>query len=76
MKRVVNAVVMALAVFTWFCSSAAANDGEMKELNFGIISTESTANLKKGFEPFLQELEKKTRYESKCLFCPRLCRCY
>jgi phosphonate transport system substrate-binding protein len=31
---------------------------EIKELNFGIISTESTQGLKKGFEPFLEDMSK------------------
>ena len=31
---------------------------EIKELNFGIISTESTQGLRKGFEPFLEDMSK------------------
>lgn len=59
MKKIVRAVTMAFALFGWLCSAAVASETEMKELNFGIISTESSANLKVGFDPFLQELEKK-----------------
>jgi phosphonate transport system substrate-binding protein len=33
---------------------------ELKELNFGIISTESSQNLKKAWEPFLADMEKAT----------------
>lgn len=32
--------------------------GEITELNFGIISTESSAGLKKGFDPFLEDMSK------------------
>jgi len=33
--------------------------GDIKELAFGVISTESSANLRKGFDPFAEELSKK-----------------
>jgi phosphonate transport system substrate-binding protein len=39
-------------------TASAAQD--LKELNFGIISTEASANLKKGWEPFLRAMEKGT----------------
>jgi phosphonate transport system substrate-binding protein len=39
-------------------SSDISELGEIKELNFGIISTESTTGLKKGFEPFLNDMSK------------------
>lgn len=51
-------------VFLIFAAAAAVPSfasgelGEIKELNFGIISTESTAGLKKGFEPFLEDMSK------------------
>jgi len=34
-----------------------SGDIGLKEINFGIISTESTENLKKGFDPFLKDME-------------------
>ncbi len=68
MKRIVSTVTMAFAMFGWLCSAAVAADTEIKELNFGIISTESTANLKQGFDPFLQELEKKLGMKVKAFF--------
>ena len=30
---------------------------DIKEINFGIISTESSTNLKKGFDPFLKDMQ-------------------
>ncbi len=44
-------VVLALPLF--------AQAAEMKELNFGIISTESSVGLKSIWAPFLQDMEKK-----------------
>lgn len=41
-----------------------------KELTFGIISTESTQNLRSVWDPFLADMEKKTGYEVKPFFAP------
>ena len=70
MKVKVGIAAMALAMMGWFCSSAVAADAEVKELNFGVISTESTANLKKGFDPFLKELENKIGMKVNAFFAP------
>ncbi|MGH8842880.1 MAG: phosphonate ABC transporter substrate-binding protein, partial [Advenella sp.] len=43
---------------------------ESKELNFGIISTESSQNLKTVWEPFLADLSKQTGYKVKAFFAP------
>ncbi len=69
MKRIISAVTVAFALFALLCSSAAAEQ-EMKELNFGIISTESTANLKKGFGPFIEALENKLGLKINAYFAP------
>lgn len=39
-----------------------------EEVNFGIISTEATANLKKSWEPFLAEMEKGTGLKIKAFY--------
>lgn len=52
-KSALAAVALTMAV-------AAGNAQDMKELNFGIISTETSANLKRGWEPFLRAMEKGT----------------
>lgn len=44
--------------------------GETRELTFGIISTESTQNLRTVWEPFLVDMEKHTGYEVKPFFAP------
>lgn len=49
---------LAAAVLVMTVTASAAQ--ELKELNFGIISTEASANLKKGWEPFLRAMEKGT----------------
>lgn len=50
----------ALAAAALTMSVAASAAQELKELNLGIISTETSANLKKGWEPFLRAMEKGT----------------
>jgi phosphonate transport system substrate-binding protein len=45
-------------------------DGDPKVINFGIISTESTANLKQQWLPFLADMEKKIGMTVKPFFAP------
>lgn len=71
MKRRFQVVSLAIALMVWLCNAAlAAEEAPIKELNFGIISTESTANLKKGFDPFLAELQKKIGLKINAFFAP------
>lgn len=62
--------ILACVLLAWMCNYAGAETNEIKELNFGIISTESTANLKRGFNPFLQELENKVGMKINAFFAP------
>ena len=62
MKRFLLGGLAALALV----GTAAAE--EMKQLNFGIISTESSAGLAKSFEPMLKELEKAIGIPVKAFF--------
>lgn len=48
----------ALLLGSTFANAAENAAGEPKELNFGVISTESQQGLKKGFEPFFEEMSK------------------
>lgn len=57
------AVLMGMA-----CRSLMA--AELQELNFGIISTESSQNLKKGFEPFLEDMSKALGVKVNAFFAP------
>ncbi|NQV48811.1 MAG: phosphonate ABC transporter substrate-binding protein [Rhodospirillaceae bacterium] len=42
--------------------------GDPNEINFGIISTESTSNLREAWEPFLKDMEKALRMKVKPFF--------
>lgn len=48
--------------------SASAQD--LKEITFGIISTESTQNLKQDWQPILDDMTKKTGYKVNAFFAP------
>mgnify|MGYP001819787052 FL=1 len=65
-KVLTSALVGAAALAT--VTTAAAE--EMKELNFGIISTESSQNLKERFGPFLGEMEKALGVKVNAFFAP------
>ena len=49
-------------------SSAQAQD--LKEINFGIISTESSQNLKSDWQPLLEDMARKTGYKVNAFFAP------
>jgi phosphonate transport system substrate-binding protein len=43
---------------------------KLKEINFGIISTESSQNLKSQWQPLLEDMAKKTGYKVNAFFAP------
>jgi phosphonate transport system substrate-binding protein len=43
---------------------------DIKEINFGIISTESSQNLKTDWQPLLEDMAKKTGYKVNAFFAP------
>jgi len=55
-KKIISATTMAFAVFA--AGAVHAQDAE-KTINFGIISTESSKNLKQDWQPVLDEMSKK-----------------
>lgn len=57
----------ALAAGVAFAGAAAA---QQKEINFGIISTESSANLKSTWQPLLDDMHKATGYKINAFFAP------
>ncbi len=59
-----------VSVFALGVAAGAAHGQDLKELNFGIISTESSQNLKTVWEPFLADMEKQTGYKVKAFFAP------
>jgi phosphonate transport system substrate-binding protein len=66
MKRRLAAVVVAAGA----ALAAGAASADTKQLNFGIISTESQQNLKADWVPFLADMEKKTGMTVKPYFAP------
>ncbi len=56
--------------FTASLIMGVAQAQEVKELNFGIISTESSQNLKNKWEPLLADMSRKTGYKVKGFFAP------
>jgi phosphonate transport system substrate-binding protein len=61
-KRTLSVVATAIAL------AATSTGTSAQELNFGIISTESTSNLKQIWDPFLADMEKKTGLKVKGFF--------
>ena len=59
-------VIAAAATFAALPASAQ----ELKELNFGIISTESQSNLKPNWIPFLAAMEKSIGMKVNAFFAP------
>jgi phosphonate transport system substrate-binding protein len=75
MKNVVfRTLAIALAAAALAVSGAQASEvgdlGDIEELNFGIISTESTAGLQKGFEPFLKDMSEALGMKVNAFFAP------
>jgi len=68
MKRRTFLAAGLIAAAAAFAMPASAQ--EMKELNFGIISTESQSNLKPVWTPFLQAMEKQTGMKVNAFFAP------
>ena len=63
-----NALLKGLAAAGLVAALAAPAHAETKELTFGIISTESTQNLKTQWVPFLEAMEKETGLTVKPFF--------
>ncbi|GAB2892918.1 phosphonate ABC transporter substrate-binding protein [Uliginosibacterium flavum] len=57
--------LLSIALASLACTAAHAAD---PEINFGVISTESAANLKADWQPVLEDMEKKTGYKIKAFF--------
>jgi phosphonate transport system substrate-binding protein len=55
---------------TTVCALSLSCAAHATTINFGIISTESSTNLKKDWEPVLAEMAKQTGYEIKPFFAP------
>ncbi len=60
---------LAFAAAAAFAAGTAAAQ-ELKEINFGIISTESTQNLKQDWQPVLDDMARKTGFKVNAFFSP------
>ena len=69
-NRVIKGIVTSAVMLASVTSLNVQADDEMKVLNFGIISTESSQNLKTIWEPFLDDMEEKLGMEVKPFFAP------
>lgn len=58
LRKLFTATAMAAALFSQVVSAQ-----EIKEINFGIISTESSSNLKAAWQPILEDMARKTGYK-------------
>ena len=59
----------ALATATVFAAGAAVAE-DMKEINFGIISTESSQNLRRAWEPLLEDMGEELGVKVNAFFAP------
>ncbi len=62
--------LMAAVVAAGTLSATFAYSEEVKEINFGIISTESSTNLKTTWQPFLDAMQEQTGYKVNAFFAP------
>lgn len=68
MKRVKYTLAAALLALAASIGTGAPALASQEVINFGIISTESSQNLRSVWEPFLQDMEKKTGFKVKAFF--------
>jgi len=59
-----------VALAAGLIASAPALAQDLKEVNFGIISTEASQNLKTDWQPLLDDMAKKTGYKVNAFFAP------
>ena len=65
LKKLIGSFTVAAAV-----AAAPVLAQDVKEINFGIISTESSQNLKTDWQPLLEDMAKKTGYKVNAFFAP------
>lgn len=66
-KSLISGFVKAVLLFG-LLPAAIAHAQALKEISFGIISTEATTNLKQDWQPVLQDMEKRTGYKINAFF--------
>ncbi len=68
LKKIYSKILASVVVTGALTTSVMANAEALKQLNFGIISTESSQNLKTVWMPFLADMSKKMGVEVKPFF--------
>ena len=69
MPRLLAPLLSTLLLATFGALALHAAD-DLKEVNFGVISTEASSNLKEAWEPFRADMEKSIGMPVKCFFAP------
>jgi len=62
--------LLALISFCGIATAPAASAQSLKEISFGIISTESSANLKQNWQPVIDDMSKRTGMKVTAYFAP------
>jgi len=65
-----RSLLTAAASLALLGAASAAQAQDVKEINFGIISTESSSNLKTMWDPFLADMQKQTGLKINAFFAP------
>ncbi len=68
LRRIVSSLVGLAMMFGLVLYASAAQAAEKRELNFGIINTEASQNLRTLWEPFLKNMEARTGYKVNAFF--------
>jgi len=68
MHQCIRSILVGAFALSMFTGTASAAPPEVKELNFGIINTESSQNLKSIWKPFLDDMEKETGLKVNAFF--------
>lgn len=70
LRNIIKSAVAAVAMFATVAIAPVASAADMKTLNFGIISTESSQNLRQIWDPFLKDMSAQLGVEVKAFFAP------
>lgn len=67
-RKILTAIVGFMGLCALVLYAPPANAAQKRELNFGIINTEASQNLRSLWEPFLKDMEKTTGYKINAFF--------
>lgn len=67
-KQYILAIIVLTGLYCLLCFVPEAHASEKREINFGIISTEASQNLRSLWEPFLKDMSDRTGYTINAFF--------